>query len=94
MFTSISSLGGGGGGTVGIAGGRFLAATDEGTGLVSGGKGGSTATPSGRAPPKPQPAGSGVSPGGVSSVSTGATKSKKWKFYNYKLKRCELEKKH
>ena len=74
ILTSTSSLGGGGG--VGNNEFFFLGATDEGSigvdTVVSGGKGGRTATPSprGRVPDKPTACGSGVSPGasGLSSV--------------------------
>lgn len=63
--TSMSSLGGGGGG---VCGERFLAMA-EGRGLTSGGSGGRTAMPTGRAPPSPEAQGSGVSPG-VSALSS------------------------
>jgi hypothetical protein len=72
--TSTSSLGGGGG--VGSGELRFFWATAEGSigtdTVVSGGNGGSTATPSpkGRVPDSPPACGSGASPGasGLSSV--------------------------
>lgn len=70
--TSWSSRGGGGGGTVGRVGGRFLASAEGWNGTLSGGKGGSTATPRprGRAPLRPAAAGSGASPGASAFSST------------------------